>query len=274
MALDSVTPHATVCGNCPLKSVNLCRTLLELTSQSGLRAVPRIRTIEAETRLQEEDQRPQVFGVLRKGYLRTERLLNDGRRTVLSFLVPGDQIGDVLGSVRGPAVVAATDIEYCAFDAATLRRALQVDAPLHAQFLAEGIKQFTRQLELVWRRGALSSRERIIAFMVMATEFMPTEKRPDGSIVLTINVSRKDWADFSNSTVETICRTLAYLVERDLVENVAPSRYLIRDLRMLTRFAGLDSRSDWHLLSIGGSSETPGLQPALAGVDPVGGGRE
>ena len=267
MILEYTTPQTTLCGNCPLKSSRLCKSVLDVSAQSGPRSLPRHRAIEAETCLQEEDERAQFAGVLRRGYLRTERILRDGRRSVLSFLAPGDLIGEALGVVRGPALVAATDAEYCAFDPATLRRAFRVDAPLNAQFLAEAMKQHTRQLEMVWRRGALNSRERIVAFMVMAAEFMPTEPLPDGSVILTIKVSRKDWADFSNTTVETICRTLAYLTEKEMVSTVAPSRYRIRDLGVLAQLAGLDSLSDRYAMGMDRVPQTPDLGRSSSPVE-------
>lgn len=251
--------HSTICGSCPLKSRRLCRAVLEHFNNSGQRFTPRIRAIEAETRLQEEDERPQFSGILRKGYLRTERILQDGRRSVLSFLAPGDLIGDAVGSVRGPALVTASNVEICAFDPVALRRTLQNASRLHTHFLSEAMKQHSRQLEMVWRRGALNSRERIVAFLVLAAEFMPIDPQPDGSVILNMKVSRKDWADFSNTTVETICRTLAYLTEKDMVETVAPSHYRIRDLGILAQLAGLDSLYDRSAMRVEGSSHGAGL---------------
>lgn len=231
------------CEMCPLKSRDLCRAVRSLPDQLRRGVLPRHRTVGAETRLHEEDERPDFAAVVRKGILRTERILQDGRRSILGFYVEGDLVGDVLAPVRGPALVAATDAELCILDPAALRRALNDDASLNAHFLGEAAKQHTRQLEMIWRRGVLTSRERIIAFMVLAAEFMPLEPLPDGSVVLTVTMSRKDWADFSNTTVETICRTLAYLAEKNMVETVAPGRYRIRDLAVLAKLGGLDSRA-------------------------------
>lgn len=248
------------CDRCPLKSRHLCRAVLDLENTCGPSHAPRFRSIKAETRLQEENERPQFAGILRNGYLRTERILQDGRRSVLGFFAPGDLIGDFLGSIHGPALVSATDAEFCTFDPASLRRAMQEDAKLGINFLKEAMKQHTRQLEMVWRRGALNSRERITAFMVMAAEFMPVESLPDGSVILTIEVSRKDWADFSNTTVETICRTLAYLTEKDMVESLGQARYRIRDLDVLAHLAGLDSLEDRGAMAIDETEEPTGEQ--------------
>lgn len=253
MFRTSTLTQTSNCNRCPLKSRQLCRAVLGSSCPQG----PRTRSVRAETRLCEENERPRFAGILRKGYLRTERIFPDGRRSVLGFFAPGDLIGDFLGSVRGPALVSATDAEFCTFDPPVLRRAMQEDTTLNMRFLREAVKLHTRQLEMVWRRGALNSRERIIAFMVMAAEFMPTENLPDGSVILTIKVTRKDWADFSNTTVETICRTLAYLAEKDMVETVAPARYRIRDLDTLAHLAGLDSVGDRSAMLVEAAPDSP-----------------
>lgn len=238
------------CGGCALRSREMCRAITGVASGSGAGRAPRRRSAAAETRLQEEDERSRFAGILRKGFLRTERILQDGRRSVLTFLTPGDVIGDPLGTDRNPALVCATDAELCLFDPGTLRRAMAREPTVTARLIAEALKQHTRQLEMVWRRGALTSRERIIAFMVMATEFMPVDPLPDGGLILTMKISRKDWADFSNSTVETISRTLGYLTEKNMVSTVSPGRYRIRDLGVLALLAGLDSRCDRSAMNL------------------------
>lgn len=244
MALIKTTAGSALCHGCQLGNLNLCRGIRANAVFARRRAGPRLRAVTAHTTLVDENEAPQFSGVLRQGYLRTERILADGRRSIMGFFAPGDLVGDVLGSVRGPALVSATDAEICTLDTAALRVALREDAGLNAHFIREAVKQHTRQLEMVWRRGALNSRERIVAFMVMAAEFMPTEPQADGSFILKIKVSRRDWADFCNTTVETISRTLTYLGEKDLVESLGDGCYLIRDLGVLALIAGLDHRED------------------------------
>lgn len=241
MAIISAKSQAPDCTSCALRSRQLCRAVRESSHGFADPSAIRFRRIDAETRLHEEDEPLEFAAILRRGYLRTERILGDGRRSVLGFLAPGDLIGLPLGHHRGPALVAATEADICSLELSGLRRVLQEDAGLAAHFLSEVMKQHTRQLEMVWRRGALNSRERIVAFMVMVAEFMPIETLRDGSVILTIAVSRKDWSDFSNTTVETISRTLTHLADKGMVETVAPSRYRVRDMDALKRLAGVES---------------------------------
>lgn len=85
----------------------------------------------------------------------------------------------------------------------------------------------------------MNSQERIIAFLVMATGLMPTEPLPDGSIVLTMEIERRDWADLTNTAVETISRTLRHLEEKGLITGLSPYRFHIHDLMRLAFIAGM-----------------------------------
>ena len=239
-----MTPHLTACDGCPLNSRDLCKTLQSFNNGADAKKICRTRKIKAEMRLNEENEHPNFVGVLREGYLRTERILQDGRRSVLSFLVPGDVIGIMAGDLRAPALVAATEASICMFDSRALRRAMKADMRVNSRLLVELSRQHTRQLEMLWRRGALNSRERVVAFIVLATEFMPTEPLPNGELIVSIMVNRKDWADFTNTTVETVSRTLTSLAAEGLVETVARGRYRIRDLVALAEMAGLDLHED------------------------------
>lgn len=78
---------------------------------------------------------------------------------------------------------------------------------------------------------------------------MPVDLLPDGGLVVEIAPSRRDWADLSNTTVETISRTLRYLADKDLVTTLGSGRYLIRNLQRLAYLACLDADSDYPEVS-------------------------
>ncbi|MGP1357272.1 Crp/Fnr family transcriptional regulator [Roseicyclus sp.] len=226
------------CTGCRLRTRDLCAAL----SASGLtRTAPRLRRLRRGAVVQDESGTPRLTGILRNGYLRTERMMQDGRRNVLVLSTPGDLVGDWTAAGPSYAVSAATDVEMCVFDARALRHAAERDASLHLGILREVSRQHGRLLEQIWRRGALHSRERVIAFMLLACEIMPTEFLPGGGAIVGIEVSRRDWADMAGTTVETICRVLAWLSGIGAVETLDAGRYRIRDLAELTALAGLDA---------------------------------
>jgi CRP/FNR family transcriptional regulator, anaerobic regulatory protein len=228
--------EAATCTGCSLRTRDLCAAL----NASGQHVAPRLRRLRRGAVVQDESGTPRLTGILRKGYLRTERMMRDGRRNVLMLSIPGDLVGDWTAAGRSRAVSAATEVEICAFDARALRRAAERDPALFLGILKDISRQHARLLELLWQRGALDSRERVIAFLRMACEIMPTEVIPGGGAIVRVEVSRRDWADMAGTTVETICRTLGWLAGIGAVETVEPGRYRIRNLAELAALAGLD----------------------------------
>jgi CRP/FNR family transcriptional regulator, anaerobic regulatory protein len=229
------------CTGCRLRTRDLCAAL----SASGLtRTAPRLRRLRRGAVVQDESGTPRLTGILRNGYLRTERMMQDGRRNVLMLSTPGDLIGDWTAAGPSYAVSAATDVEMCVFDARALRKAVERDPDLHLGLLREVSRQHARLLEQIWHRGALDSRERVIAFLLLACEIMPAEPLPGGGAIVDVTVSRRDWADMAGTTVETICRVLACLAGKGAVETLKPGRYRIRNLAELAALAGLDTVPD------------------------------
>lgn len=236
--VQSTTP---VCAGCDQRMRALCSAV---SAASQGRAGIRLRKLPAGWVLQDEGETAKLTGILRRGYLRTERILEDGRRSIVGLALPSDPVGAWHEHARSCTVSAATDVEICSFDPQVLRHLFAREPALRLQILRAASEQYARQLEFLWRRGALNSRERIIAFLVMAAEIMPSEPVPGAGLIVSVPISRRDWADMTNTTVETICRTLGQLAEQGLIESRAQGRYLIRDLAQLADMAGIDPDMD------------------------------
>lgn len=236
------------CRDCSLRGAALCGAVAA-SKLPGVRT-PKLRRFRRDETIAGEGQPPDFMGVLRSGFVRREKLRPDGRRTVIGLACPGDQVGWWSQSLPAHTLEAATDVEICIFDARTVSRMMNQDSRFQWHVMQEAYFRHERQLEMIWLRGALTSRERIIAFLVRAAEVMPAETLPDGSVIVTVELSRRDWADLSNTTVESISRTLGYLAEKDLVTTVAPARYRIRDLSLLSRLAGIGPEHEHTRLTL------------------------
>ena len=226
------------CDGCPLFASAVCQSFRDALPCDGSRI--RIRRNRRGRVAVDQDEIPGFIGVLRKGYLRQERLRLNGDHVTFGLVCPGDIIGGLPGVVANCASEAATDVEICTLDSAILERLVQQNQRFRHTFIREANRQHQRLLKAAWQLNALGSRERIIAFLVDATKLMPTEVSPDGSCILHVEVSRRDWADLTNTTVETISRTIRYLSEKDLVTSLTPYRFHIRDLDRLAYLAGID----------------------------------
>lgn len=231
-------PLANGCNRCKLIGSDLCRVVHDEAPCD--RRQPKTRWFGRGDVIVEQDEIPGFLGVLRSGYVKQERLRLNGNHVLLGLACPGDIVGGVPGIATNCTSEAATDIEICAFDRATMQ-ILMLESPRFRQvFSRETGRQYQRLLESAWHRNALGSRERIIAFLVDAIKIMPTEPLPDGSIILEVEVARRDWAGLTNTAVETISRTMRYLAEKDMVISLTPYKFRIRDLDQLAFLAGVE----------------------------------
>lgn len=230
------------CNRCALRGAALCRAVKD-ANLPGTR-LPDLRQFDRNAVIFDPDTTPGFIGVVRRGLLRRERVDRNGRRTLLNLAFPGDVVGEMFGQWLPSSLVAAIEAEVCIFDPDTTQRMMEGDARFRLQLMHETTRQHEEQLRMIWQRGALTSRERIVAFLAYSVDVMPTEPQPDGSVIVTIGLSRRDWADLSNTSVETISRTIGQLTEKGLIETVTPGRYRIHNLARLSRMAGLDPELD------------------------------
>jgi CRP/FNR family transcriptional regulator len=234
---DATTSFAQ-CRGCKLRGSQLCRIILDEPS-CGTRP-PVLRRFGRGKRIVGQGEASGFLGVIRRGYARKSVIKLSGKRILVDLAMPGDIVGGLPEREHDYDFEAATDIEICFFNSATVKRQQEVNQPFRRRMLQEIDHQHHRLLGHLWRNGTLSSRERIIAFLVRAVEFMPTEPLADGSLVLSMEIGRGDWADLTNTAVETISRTLRYLEEKYLVTSLTPYRFLIRDLDLLATIAGVE----------------------------------
>lgn len=230
------------CSCCSLRELPICRAIRSADWPGG--QMPFRTEIKRDRPLDCDRRATQGVGILRSGYFRMERVHHDGRRDVLGLLAPGDMIGNWLGQDGGILIEAVTPAEICSFDPSTMRRLLNSSPILRQEVLRETLKQYTRLQEVTWIWGALGSRERIIAVLLIATQIMPVNWLSERSGVVHVVFSRRDWADFAKTTTETLCRTLGQLSEKSLIKALGRGRFHIVDLDRLARSAGLEPGLD------------------------------
>ena len=147
------------------------------------------------------------------GCVRTVKLMEDGRRAVGEFRLAGDTFGfDDIGTYD-LAAEAVTDVVLRRYP----RRMVESLAERHS-----GLAQRLRTMALTNLRtahdralslGRKTAVERIAAFVL---EMDRRSARHDGP-VLELPMCRTDVADHLGLTVETVCRTLAFLKREGLI---------------------------------------------------------
>jgi CRP/FNR family transcriptional regulator len=238
--------RAFVCAglgaNCPSRRGGFCDRLDEkglamLSASAHLERLPADRVLW-------HDDGPPVTGVLLSGLLRFERCNSQGRRQILNVILPGELVGPEMDRDAGYSIEAATDATFCRFDTALFERRIADDHALRAEVYRQSLRQLDRLRWLTWIIGTLSPEERVAAFLVAATDYMPFQPQPEGGPVLSVLLSRRDIADLLATTVETTCRILKGL-EREGLIVLRDARHIeVPDLAALARRGGVPRESD------------------------------
>jgi CRP-like cAMP-binding protein len=196
---------------------------------------PPLRRLARDETVFEVGARPGLIGVLHRGYLRKEHLTEDGHRTILGLLGPGDVVGEMPGRVMVYSLEAATDAEICAFSGPVVSETARGNAVFWHAILDDVQRQYHHELAFAWLRSALRCRPRLLAFLLMAARIMPSAPQPDGSVIVSIPIGRRDWADLCNMTIESISRQMTRLSASGEVQSLGRGQYRLTDPQALRR---------------------------------------
>jgi CRP/FNR family transcriptional regulator len=146
------------------------------------------------------------------GLVRLYRILNDGRRQIISFRFAGDILGLEAGSERHCGAEAVTPVRVRSLDRNSAYRLLRDEpalAPQLVSLLSQELEDARGQITVLNRRSAI---ERLAAFI------LELHRRQGGRRTVEIPLSRTDIADFLGLTIETVSRNLTRLRAKRIIE--------------------------------------------------------
>jgi CRP/FNR family nitrogen fixation transcriptional regulator len=157
-----------------------------------------------------------TFIKLLSGVIRTCHCLNDGRRQIDSFHVPGDIFGFEFGtehSLSAEAVNHTTVISY-RWRGDTRRGTPSVANTdgLPERLFGHAMRNLSRAQDHARLLGRSSAMEKMAAFLLEWSAHSADRK------LITLVMSRQDIADYLGLTVETISRTLTQLKQEGLIQ--------------------------------------------------------
>jgi len=154
------------------------------------------------------------------GTVRTYKILNDGRRQVSGFYLPGDIFGLEFTDEHTLSAEAISDAKVLVVKRSALNALAGRDASVAQQFFA----LTGRELHRVQDRILLlikNARERVASFLLEMAE------RGSENNTIELPMSRQDIADYLGLTIETVCRTLSALETASAIEVSASSRRIV-----------------------------------------------
>ena len=157
------------------------------------------------------------------GSVRTYKILDDGRRQIGGFHLPGDIFGLLeFGDEHTFSADAITDTRVLVVK----RKTLAMLAGRHPAIARELFTFTGRELRRVQDHVLLlvkSAQERVASFLLEMAD------RACSGNVVQLPMSRQDIADYLGLTIETVCRTLTVLEGAAVIELSTSRRIVLRN---------------------------------------------
>ncbi|MBY4893870.1 helix-turn-helix domain-containing protein [Rhodobacteraceae bacterium N5(2021)] len=177
----------------------------------------------------EGDEAENVYEVER-GMLRLARVMENGRRQIVAFALPGDVVGFPEGNLHHTDCDAITDCVVLAHRRSALDRC-NPNPELHRRLTRAALHEICAMQDHFMMLSSKSAAEKIASFVLTLAERIG-EPATDG-IHVDIPMRRVDIADFLGLTTETVCRTFTQFRKAGLITLETAQKAVVRDLEGL-----------------------------------------
>lgn len=209
----------TKCENCPLRPMSQFRDFnsKELEFVSNFKT-GELNTEKGSTILVEGSHSAHLFTVL-SGWAFRYKTLEDGRRQILNFVLPGDLIG-LQGSVTGEmehSVEALTDVTLCVFERDRIMSLFSTHPDLGYDLTwiaAREERILDEHLLSVGRRSALERAAYLLCFLFYKVSALSSKE----DTKITIPITQQHVADTLGLSIVHTNKTLKKLTSRGLIE--------------------------------------------------------
>jgi CRP-like cAMP-binding protein len=157
------------------------------------------------------------------GAVRTYKLLNDGRRQIGAFHLPGDMFGLEAGDEHHFSAEAITDSQIIVIKRSAVLALATRDSEVGRELWALTALHLDRAQNHMLLLGRKNAQERLAAFLLEMASRIP------GGNAVELPMSRQDIADYLGLTIETVSRTLTQLESRSAIDLPTSRRILLKN---------------------------------------------
>ena len=169
----------------------------------------------------EEEPAEYLYQVL-TGAVRTYKVLQDGRRQIGAFHLPGDVFGLEAGEAHSFSAEAVSDCTLRIARRSSIIAMAARDSDLANDLWQRTAEAFRRAQDHMLLLGRKNAEERVATFLLKMAA------RTSGGQTIELPMSRQDIADYLGLTIETISRTLTLLEKNAAIELPSSRRILVR----------------------------------------------
>jgi CRP/FNR family transcriptional regulator, nitrogen fixation regulation protein len=180
------------------------------------------------TEIYGEDEPADYLYQVISGAVRTYRTLDDGRRQIGAFYLPGDIFGVEAGEVHLSSAEAVSDAQVL-----VVKRSAVMARAEHERDLAKQLWTLTvRELQRMQEHSMVlikSAEQRVAGFLLEMAH------RNSAAQSIELPMSRQDIADYLGLTIETVSRTFTQLAQSGTIALETSRRVLFRNRAALNR---------------------------------------
>lgn len=168
MTSDADVPSAA-CDNCKIREFSLCDGVLTNTrAHKTVKPTQTNISVRSRHNIYDRGQTLDMIPVISEGWAFSFVLLPDGRRQILSILLPGDMISThaVFRNSLDFSLQALTDVKYCTFSRAELPKFGEYSADTIAAWRTANRAEFDEYTSRIVDLGRRAADERIARFML------------------------------------------------------------------------------------------------------------
>jgi CRP/FNR family transcriptional regulator len=226
---------ASLCASCSVRPISVCNAVADDDLGRLMEATVRFAYEEGRTFVAEGDAATHLYNIT-SGVVRLSKLLPDGRRQIVGFLLPGDLLGLSSNETYAHSAEAITPVEVCRFSRRRLDEMLDEFPALHRRLLGIAASELGAAQAQMVLLGRKTARERIASFLL-------TLARRAGAVGLAteplhLPMTRTDIGDYLGLTIETVSRGFSQLKAEGAIALPKPGEVRFLDRRLVEVAAG------------------------------------
>lgn len=181
--------------------------------------------------------------LLERGWAFRHQVLEDGRRQIIDFVLPGDIIGFGKTPIMSSGVEALTSCVFASFSRSELNAGFSADPALSLDMLQSLSASQDRAYEHLTNVGRRTARERVANLLLELVQRIHQGQPATSRLQMSLPVGQSHLADALGLSGETVCRSLADLRKQRILV-LRSGRLDVLDLEALAEEAGVTLAED------------------------------
>jgi CRP/FNR family transcriptional regulator, anaerobic regulatory protein len=218
-------PDDHPCTECAVRRLSVCAALDKADLRELAHLGRHVHFGAGETVFAQEEMTTSFYNLL-DGIMRLYKLLPDGRRQIIGFVLPGDFLGLAASSHHNFSADAIGPVALCQFSKSAFARFSNDRPDLLRRINELAVRELSQAQDHMVLLGRRSAEEKVATFLITWRDRLVRVNGPSQTVSLPM--SRQDIADYLGLTIETVSRTFTRL-DRDGVIEIMPGSVCLKD---------------------------------------------